>query len=169
MTPRTRPNRTSSPSTGHHDRAVSTPLGYVLTLAITTVLISGLLIAMGGFVDGQRERVVRSELEVLGEQVAADVSAADRLVVAGGTDTDVRASFRLPERVGGSAYTVELTDSDAGDDAATVTLHSADPEVTVEVTFRTRTDVQVGAPVQGGNLVVEYDETDSHLEVHAGD
>lgn len=151
------------------NRAVSTPLGYVLTLAITTVLVSGLLIGMGGFVGDQRERVVRSELEVVGEQVAADVSAVDRLVVAGGADKAARASFRLPARVGGTGYTVELSDPDPTDAAAAVVLRSADPEVTVTVPFGNRTAVLVDSPIRGGNLVITYDGAEERLEVRSGD
>jgi hypothetical protein len=159
-------------ATSGRERAVSTPLGYILTLAITTVLVSGLLIAMGGFVDGQRERVVRSELEVVGEQVAADVSAADRLVVAGGADTTVRAAFRLPARVGGSQYTVDVV-ADGG--AYAVRLASVDPDVTVEVGFDSETSVRTSTPVAGGNVVVVYadgpdgDTDPDRLEVRSDD
>ena len=76
--PRDRPNRVGRPTEDRRerwrqrfagdDRAVSTTLGYVLSLAIASILISGLMLATAGFVEGQREQVIRSELEVVGDR-----------------------------------------------------------------------------------------------------
>ncbi|MFC7028484.1 hypothetical protein ACFQH8_15745 [Halomicroarcula sp. GCM10025710] len=61
------------------DRAVSTALGYVLTLSIASLLVTGLIIAGSGFVEDRREQVVREELTVIGQQIGADLARADRL------------------------------------------------------------------------------------------
>ena len=130
------------------DRGVSTALGYVLTLAITTVLVSGLLIAVGGFVSDQNERVTRSELDVVGQRLAADVEAADRLVEAGsgdgGSNATVVVRSRLPETVAGRTYRVAINES-------RLVLSARDPDVSV--TVRVVTDTPVANTTLGGGPV----------------
>ena len=138
------------------DRGVSTTLGYVLTLAITTVLVSGLLIAVGGFVSGQNERVTRSELDVVGQRLATDVEAADRLVEAGSADGGSNATVvvrsRLPERVAGRTYRVAVNESGRG----RLVLSASDPDVSVEVSVVT--DVAVAnATLGGGPVRIAFD------------
>lgn len=131
------------------DRGVSTTLGYVLTLAITVVLVSGLLIAVGSFVSGQNERVTRAELDVVGQRLAADVEAADRLVEAGGggPNTTVVIRSRLPETVAGRTYRVAVNES--GRDQ--LVLSARDPDVSVGVSVVT--DVPVANATLGGGPV----------------
>ena len=157
---------------GGDERAVSTVLGYSLTLGITVLLISGLLISMGGLVDNQRERSVRSGLEVIGQKLAADVTAADRLVVAG-TTTSLQASIThdLPETVAGSTYTVTLRDgSDPGNDPELV-LETRDPDITVTVTMATETPVPDPASAtsaSGGTIRVRYHSASNTLVIENG-
>jgi len=143
------------------DRAVSTALGYVLSLAIASLLISGLMLAAGGFVEGQREGVIRSELEVVGETLVADVEGADRLASA--VDGQVRVKSTLPRRVGSSAYTIAIEDGAvAGDTVYRVSLSAASVDVSVTLRLVTNTPVRLGS-VDGGELVVV--STGGDLEV----
>ena len=107
-------------------------LNYVLTLAITTLLISGLLFATGSVLENRRDAVTRSELRVVGEQVSSDLATADRMVQAGGTTVAVRAD--VPGYVGGSRYTVSLNES-----SRELVLRTTDPPVTVRVPVVNRT------------------------------
>lgn len=140
------------------DRAVSTVVGYTLTLGIMTLLITGLLVAAGGFVEDQRERTVRAELQVVGQQIAADLDAADRLVRADGTDTAVEIYGQHPERVTGATYRVEVVDDtdDHCEFDRCLKLSTDDPEVVVTVRIGTVTTVELGS-AGGGGVVVEYD------------
>lgn len=142
------------------ERAVSTTLGYVLSLGIVTLLLTGVLFASTDFVDDQREQTVRNELRVLGQQVADDLSAADRLVRAGEAGMAVTVTRDLPDTVTGSAYTVEV-DPGAGPPTVIV-LETADPAVTVEVLVRVETGV-LASTVTGERVEVAY--TGSALEV----
>lgn len=143
-------------------RAVSTALGYVLVLGITAILVSGLLVAAGGFVEDQRDRVVRSELEVVGQQVASGVSAADRLVAAGDSDTRLNARLRLPERVADRQYSVRIVADGSGYE---VLLRVENPDETVRVGFVASTPVATGTTVRGGVLFVSYDASAGQLEL----
>lgn len=143
------------------DRAVSTTLGYVLSLGIASLLITGLMLAGGGFVENQREQVIRSELEVVGETLIADVEGADRLASA--VDGDVRVKSTLPRRVGSSAYTIDITDEPTSG-VYEVTLSAAAVDVSVSLRLVTSTDLATSG-VDGGELVVVYDPAADELEV----
>ena len=129
------------------DRGASTTLGYVLTLAITAVLVSGLLIAVGTFVSGQNERVTQSELDVVGQRLASDVEAADRLAEAagGGPNATVVVRSRLPETVAGRTYRVAV------DESGELVLSAGDPDVSVAV--RVVTDYPLSNATLGGGPV----------------
>lgn len=147
---------TDRPRLGGDDRGVSTTLGYVLTLTITAILISGLLVAVGSFVAGQNERVTESELEVVGQRLATDIEAADRLAEAGNGSAEsnptVVVRSRLPERVAGRPYRVAVNES--GTDR--LVLSAEDPDVSVEV--RVVTDYPVSnAALGSGPVRVAFD------------
>ena len=145
-------------------RGVSPVLGYVLTLGISTLLVSGLLIAATGFVDTQRERTTESELQVIGQQVSADVAAADRLHRTDGA-TDVVIKRELPDSVVGSEYTVFVRSDDDGPTDAYLRLTTVRPNVTVEVGVANETNVADSA-VGGGEIEISYNG--SALEVTNG-
>lgn len=143
-------------------RAVSTTLGYVLTLGITMLLITGLVAAAGTYVETQREQVIRSELTVIGEQLSADLGAIDRLARTWGTDREV-VTRQLPTDVAGTSYTVEVVNPGPPGSGSYLRLTSTDPELTVEVDLELNTAI-AGGSVGGGDLEIVYDGTD--LEVH---
>lgn len=145
-------------------RAVSTTLGYTLTLAITAILVSGLLIAGTDFVEERQESVIREELSVIGQQVAADFARIDRLVVADSNHTSLTATTgqTFPERVSGSSYQLSLDPS-----AEQLVLTSTNPEVRVTVGVTNRTDLQEST-ADGGTVNVTYNKTGDALEVRNG-
>lgn len=144
------------------NRAVSTTLSYTLSLAIASILVSGLLIAGGNFVEDRQEQVVRDELEVIGQQVASDIARIDRLVVAADSDPTARLNHTFPARVSGTGYRVSV-DSAADE----LTLESTSPEVSVTVSLTTRTDLG-DSTAGGGVMTVFYDESSEQLEVQDG-
>lgn len=143
-------------------RAVSTTLGFVLTLTITTILISGIMVAAGGFVSSEHERVTETELEVIGQRLAANLEAADRVVASSGdeTVTDVETRLELPNRVAGTTYRITVEPNE-------LVLQSVDPEVTVRIHVETATDLKPGS-VDAGDVTVTYDAATDELEVTNG-
>ncbi len=140
------------------DRAVSVTVNYVLTLAITALLLSGLLVAAGGLVESQSERAIRSELDVLGQHLAADIESADRLAtVAEGESAEVRIGTSLPARVAGRSYRIAVGENE-------LTLRTTDPEVSVTVPFRTTNEVEERT-IRGGDLRTEWSDDSGTLEV----
>lgn len=145
------------------DRGVSTTMGYVLTLAITASLISGLLIAGGSYIENQRDTVARDELQVIGDQLASGLSDADRLAATGGDD--VRVELWLPTRVAGGTYTIELqNESGTNPVTATITSRSTKADVSVEVTVRTTLAV-ANTSVAGGPVVITARDVDGDSEL----
>lgn len=133
------------------DRGVSTALGYVLNVGVAAILVTMLLFSAGSLVETQRDRAVETELRVVGDRVAADLAAADRLARAsdGGS---VQYAVRAPPRVAGFEYDVHVNES--GND--TVVLDADRSDVTITVEFRTEIPVE-NATVSGGDFVVVYD------------
>jgi len=146
------------------DRAVSTVVGFVLILGVASLLVTGLLVATGDFVDNQRQETIRDEMEVLGQQLAADIAASDRMVRAGGTT--VRTERPLPERITGVTYQINVTSSGGG--LTTIQLSTQDPSVSAEVSVRTTTPVASGTTVNGGDVEIVYDAAANQLEVQNG-
>lgn len=143
------------------DRGVSTTLGYVLTLTITAILISGLLIAGGTLVEDQRDRIAQEELSVSAEQLASGLSEADRL--AESADGGVMAvRIWLPDRVAGGSYTLELTnESTSPNQPARTTIVATAQGANAETTVSIRTSVPVAnRTVLGGPLTVSHRDAD---------
>lgn len=132
-------------------RALSTALGYVLTLSITVILVSGLFIAGGNFVENQREDVIRTELDIVGEQVATHVNAADRLNQSGMGKSTIRIEQRFPARVVGSSYDIILEE-----DEPRLRLVSSRPQVEVTVPL-TNTTALADSSANGGEIIIKYD------------
>lgn len=141
------------------DRGVSVTVNYVLGLGVATLLISGLLMATGGILEDRQESTVRSELEVVGEQVVTSLSAADRLAQLQGADSVV-VTATAPQRVAGKAYTITVNGT-----SQEVVLENHDGSVSVEVPFHNTTDVSTSR-AGGGDIEVVLTDA-GELEVRS--
>ena len=143
------------------DRAVSSALGYVLSLGITAILVSGLLLAGGNFVEGERTRVTATELDVVGQRLSSQLTSADRAAMTlepGGT---LVVEAGLPERVAGTGYTIGIneTATPAGvQNTYALTLRTRNPDVAVSVSVRTTTPL-LNATLNGGSLRIRYPDS----------
>ncbi|WP_164471522.1 DUF7266 family protein [Halosimplex salinum] len=142
-------------------RGQSTALEYTLSLAVASLVITGLLMAAGDFVTDQRRDVVRTELGVVGEQLAGEVSAADRLVRAGEPTGRFSANASLPSTVAGAGYNIEIGNAGSSE---WLNLSASDPDVSVEIRLETETDLKTDR-IQGGRVSVVYDPSANRLEV----
>lgn len=143
-----------------NDRGVSTSVSYVLVLGIVALLTSGLVVGFAPIVTDQQHDTVHSTLEVFGNDIAGDIDSADRLATKAGDNGTVELRTRLPDRVGGSTYEIELvnrTEETGGTDYDyDIELRSDDPDTTVRVRVRSRRPLE-GEPevLDGGNLKIE--------------
>jgi len=148
---------------GRDDRGQAITLNYTLGLGISLLLVTGLIIAGGNFVADQRERAVRTELRVVGQQVATTVASADRLAATTGDDATVRLKRSLPRTVAGSTYNIEVVPSVDSH----LLLRSTNPDIEVRVDLANQTDV-VGTTVGGGTVAVNYTASEE-LRLERGD
>lgn len=138
-------------------------LNYTIGIAIATVLVTGLLIAGGTFVSDQQEQATRSELRVIGQQMAASLEATDRLASTTDPGDTVNFSRDLPPTVAGSTYEIELVERE--DPYLQLTTNEPDLNVTIE--FANRTAV-TGNAVDGGNVVFTQRD-DGTITIQEGD
>lgn len=137
------------------DRAVSFNVGYTITVGITAILIIGLISGVGVVIDGQQNRAISHQVDVIGDQVASGVMATDRL---GGVGEGANASItrELPSDVVGTPYSVRLVDQ--GDGGAVV-VEAVNGEYEETVPVNIEGDIQETA-VPGGVTVEIVHEID---------
>ncbi len=112
-TPRPRPERVV---TARDDRAVSTAVTHVLAIGITTILISGLLVASASLLTGQQDSAGRTQLQEIGNRISEQIYAASATVdESGSSPQTVTVRVDQPSRVSGYSYTVSLAEGDTSD------------------------------------------------------
>ena len=140
------------------DRAVSATVNYVLALAITSILISGLLIAGSGYMESQRTIAVGNALDVQNEQLADSIGEIDRLAAAM-DESDGEAAIRvnLLDRVIDRSYDIAVTNETAPDDRRyTYRLEATSGDVERDTLVKTSTPIQETS-VRGGSTVIRYE------------
>lgn len=141
-------------------RAASITLNYVLAIAISTLLVTGLLVAGGNFVDSEQDSVVRNELSVVGQRLAADVERLDRMVAAGDSVSAARINRSLPTAAVGERYDVELDAS--SDPELLLTADGVDVSVSVPISNRTAV---ANSSVRSGSVAVVYNSTTEMIKI----
>lgn len=142
------------------DRAVSTVVGYTLLMAVIGVLASGVIVGATGYVESERADATRAELDVIGNELAADLTAADALAETVGADGSARVDADLPHRVAGAPYHLEIVQV-AGSRYA-IELASTPNAVSTTVTVASDHSVTTGR-FTGGRLTIAI--TDDQLAV----
>lgn len=157
------------------DRATSVTINYTLSLVVVTVLMAGLLVGASNHLDTQRERTIRSEFDVLGNRLAADIGAADALAqrTAGTTDDVMVLRTSLPSETAGASYEIAVNATDLGGHyLVVVRFVSLGTSANREVTLKSRTPV-LNSTLSGGSYQIEYVDDDGDgvpdsLEVENG-
>lgn len=145
------------------NRGLSAVFGYVLTLGIVTLLVSGLFLAAGTFVENQHDRAIRAEFEVVGNRIAADLAAMDRLALASGATGEAELVVDLPPLAAGKTYEIS-TGPSGSPNVSVVNVRTADSAAGISVDVRVRTSTTVASTtVPGGDIRIVYDGT--QLEV----
>ena len=137
-------------------RSVSVTVNYIMALGISAILVTGLLIAGGSFVEDQRESVIEGELAVIGHHIAGNVEQVDRYVRASGDD-ELEAAYvnqSFQSSVTGATYTVEFA-------ADSVVLRTARPQVEVAINTTVATELDTDSSAIGGSVSVYYDGEDN--------
>lgn len=139
-------------------RGASITVTYTMTVAISAVLIMGLLVSAGGLVDRQRDRATQLQFEDIGTKVTSELVSVDQFVTATGDDS-VSNRLTLPTHVAGNPYDLILETSGS---AATLTVSSGGASSSVAFDLQPQADVCPTA-VDGGAVLVRYDTTNDCL------
>jgi hypothetical protein len=92
------------------ERAVSVAVTHALTVAISTVLVSGLIVGAGTLLESQQQNVGEQQLEEIGSDAVSYINTFDRLNQTG-EDVNVSVEPEYPERIVGSfRYTIQLNE-----------------------------------------------------------
>lgn len=144
-------------------RGTSITVTHVLVLAITTLLVAGILTAASGLIDGQRDRAATEQVEIVGERLVTELERTDQLANATPNAT-VTLRTDHPERIVGSQYRLYLTTTPGVcSTRVCLVLNVSDPEVRRTIPWSNRTRV-VAASVRGGDVNVVYNGTALTLE-----
>ncbi|GAB3018311.1 DUF7266 family protein [Natronobiforma cellulositropha] len=152
---------------GRDDRAVSIAVTHVLTIAITAVLITGLMIGAGTLIDGEKERGAESSLTTIGERLSGELSSVDRL--SDGSD-DVVLRVSHPRSVSGSGYSIDVGDDDdctsplVNQSEHCLLLESSGEDVEVQVPVAVDADLDTDASARGGPITFRSDGSEITME-----
>jgi len=141
---------------GDDTRAVSIAITHALTLAITAVLISGLLIGAGQLLDRQENRVTRAQFDEIGGDVLSHVNSLDRLDRTG-TQVNVTVEPSYPSRVVGEPYQINITDDDSEfpfDTEYALVIDSDALDQPKQYPLETDAELDETARVQGGEVLI---------------
>lgn len=155
---RTAGRRIDDASAGSDNRALSSTVNYVLALAVTSILVSGLLIAGSGYMESQRTIAIGNALEVQNEQLVDSIGEIDRLATAM-DDEDGNASIRagLPDRVIDRSYRIAVVnETDSDDPRYTYRLEATSGDVERSTVVRT-TQPAEETTIRGGSVVIRYE------------
>jgi hypothetical protein len=152
------------------DRGVNTTVAHALTLAITAILIVGLITAATSFFQTEREQVAREELQTIGNRLASETMQVSRLDTPGGGTTIISDH---PDFVAGVRYQAEiLTGSDCQSNDITthtcIQLETSSLDVAVEIPIQNESGVTIES-LGGGKFEVQTLNTGGPVRTASAD
>lgn len=145
------------------ERGVSMTVTYVLALGISAALVALLLAGAGTALEAETERAAERSLESVGQELAGEIEAADRIAVG---ENEAVARVGAPRTVAGSGYDVAIRIECDGvaDGTGCLRLDAHVVDVAVVVPVSTTADLEAGI-VPGGPLEVVAADGRIALEV----
>ena len=133
-------------------RAVSPAVTQALTIGISTILISGLLLGGGQYIEERQENTVRTGLQDIGSGVTSDLVRLDQFPT-GSLDDDISFTSEYPSRLGDQGYRIEV------ESGSPVTIHVNSTAESISTTIRFESQSEVcDSTVDGGTIAVAYDQ-----------
>jgi Tfp pilus assembly protein PilV len=140
------------------DDAVSIATGYILNIAIATLVLSSLLLGMRGTFDNIESTTASTQSENVAQKVAAEVTQADRIAR---SSDNARGNLTFTTRgsIADGNYDVEVTDG-----WVNVSASATDSRTTVR--YNVSSDVDGTTFGGGGETVIRYNGTPNPPEVN---
>lgn len=124
----------------HDDtRGASIPVTHALTIAITALLMVGLLLGAGQFLEGQQQTVARQQLSNVGGDIVDQINTLDDLNASGETVT-ATLEPTYPRTIAGKPYTLALVTD--GPRSGTLHLNSTVLSRSIRLPVRTDTPLR---------------------------
>lgn len=159
---------------GSDERGVSITVTHVLTFAITSALITALLMSAGGLLNGQQKDAARRQLTDIGGTMSSEIRAVERLDdTTSTTRVNVAVEPEFPSTVaGGTAYTVALLRDGDGDSTLFLNATTHDLRLSFAVPLDGKTVVE-NSRTKPGNMTIyncwNDDEDEQTLTLTDGD
>ncbi len=160
-------------------RGVNTAVGYVLAIGITTILVSLLLLSTTGFVKSHQRSVIATEMDIVGQTLAAHTMDVDRTIQRS-PSPNVERTVNLPDSLGGAQYTIAVRPLDNSEtvydnDPSNETLYEVrittnNPVAEATILLRSETNIRTAGGsepviVNGGDVQIRYDSGSGNMVI----
>lgn len=139
------------------DRAVSSAVGYTMTLGIALILMSGLIVAGSQMVGSQRSHTTEAQLTTVAEGLAGSLQKADRMVQSGADPTNLQLYRDLPSQLTGSEYLIRVES-----DRVRLRVPTEEMEVSVPINLPSGAIGTGGDWIDGRSVVISGDLEVAH-------
>ncbi|ELY57271.1 hypothetical protein C491_10814 [Natronococcus amylolyticus DSM 10524] len=148
---------------GTADRGVTMAVTHVLALGISAALLAVLLAGAGAVLEAETERAAERSLETVGQELAGEIEAADRVAAGEGAETVTRVD--APRTIARTGYVVEAQSDCPGavSDANCLRLSAHAVDATVHVQVSTAADLEPNT-VPGGSIEIGIEDGRVALE-----
>jgi len=144
-------------------RGVSLALTHALTLAITAILVSGLLVASGSLLDAQEQRIGQTQISEISSDAASYIYEFDRLNETGNATATAKPSYP-PQIVDSYSYRIELREDG---DTAILRVEVDRLDLSTEIEIETETPVDPASD-SGGDGEIEINLCSNPQEITLG-
>lgn len=158
-------------------RGSSLSIEYALTLLIAFSVLGGVSVAIVGTADSNEQLVTENQLDVAGNEIAAQLEHQQMLrqeyedeewLFDSASDPDRKFAttsyVKTPKRTASGTYTAQIA-SDGG----SIVLEPAEGNVRVDVPIRDTIPVAESSGAPGGAVMIEYDTDADEFVLRSGD
>jgi len=153
-----------------NERAVSFNVGYTITIAITTVLLIGIISGVGGLLHAEQDKAVNHQVTVTSDNIASGVMATDRVANTDSTTTNITVTQQTPSQTVAPQYFIELRNDSTGP-SVHVETSTGQHQNTVPIT--TETQINETRVTGGGTIYIAHtvntDTGERELVLHTGE
>lgn len=130
------------------ERGVSSVQSYAILLAVSSIILIGISSGAASIVDTNQDRAAQSELNVIGNKVAAEVMQVDSLRSISGGAPSSHSWVSLPGSVAGGQYIIEIQE-----DPDRVIVRSVTTDKTATVPMEVENDLEE-TTIDGGDIII---------------
>lgn len=151
-------------------RGASEVIGYLLSVVLFTIVITGTIVPASTYFEGQDRIAASNQLETTGQEFTGTIQSVDRLVRQSDSPGEIGQQIALPESIRGSGYTVTVINESAAAASGTACDRQCvildGDEVSQTVYFRSVTPIE-NTTVNGRTIYVSRPAGESMIRLNA--